>query len=90
MAKSYANDPQATIKQRRKNREKAREKADKRISDISLAGGYAITALGGLGLSMAYKARHGGDSKKYYNSTRTKTMQKPRNVLPKVQSPDMK
>ena len=49
-SKTYANDPQATIKQRRKNRERAREKADKLISQVAQTGGYAITALGALGL----------------------------------------
>ena len=64
--KAYANDPQATIKQRRKNREKARSKADKLISEVSRAGGYAITALGALGLGLAYKATK--DDKKVYSN----------------------
>ena len=38
-SKTYANDPQATIKQRRKNRERAREKADKLISQVAQTGG---------------------------------------------------
>ena len=92
----YANDPQATIKQRRKNREKARLKADKLISDVALKGGYAITGLGAIGIAAGYKGltdtRNKIDSlkkqKEYFNSKRSKMMQKPRRV--DIQSPDMK
>ena len=73
--KVYSNDPQATIKQRRKNREKARRKADKLISQVSQAGGYAITALGALGLGMAYKATK-DDKKVYSNKNRYKQHRK--------------
>jgi len=82
----YANDPQATIKQRRKNREKARRKADKLISQVSQAGGYAITALGALGLGMAYKATK-DDKKVYSNKNR---YQQPRKVdVDKVRKPNL-
>ena len=86
MAKVYANDPQATIKQRRKNREKARRKADKLISQVSQAGGYAITALGALGLGMAYKATK-DDKKTYSNKQR---YQQPRRAdIDKVRKPNL-
>ena len=84
--KVYSNDPQATIKQRRKNREKARRKADKLISQVAQAGGYAITALGALGLGMAYKATK-DDKKVYSNKNR---YQQPRKVdVDKVRKPNL-
>jgi len=84
--KTYANDPQAVIPQRKKNREKARSKADKLISDVSLAGGYAITALGALGLGLAYKATK-GDKKVYGNR---KDYQQPRKVdTGKIRKPNL-
>jgi len=85
-SKTYANDPQATIKQRRKNRDKARSKADKLISQVSQAGGYAITALGALGLNLAYKATK-DDKKVYSNKNR---YQQPRKVdIDKVRKPNL-
>ena len=85
-SKTYANDPQATIKQRRKNRERAREKADKLISQVAQTGGYAITALGALGLGTAYKATR--DDKKTYSNK--KRYQQPRRAdIDKVRKPNL-
>jgi hypothetical protein len=84
--KMYSNDPQAVIPQRKKNYEKARLKADKLISEVSRAGGYAITALGALGLGLAYKATK--DDKKPYSDR--KRYQQPRKVdIDKVRKPNL-
>jgi len=84
--KTYSNDPQAVIPQRKKNREKARLKADALISDVALKGGYGIMALGALGLGMAYKATK--DDKKVYSNK--KRYQQPRKVdTGKIRKPNL-
>lgn len=84
--KMYSNDPEAVIPQRKKNYEKAKLKRDKLVSEVSRAGGYAIAALGALGLGTAYKAIK--DDKKVYSDK--KRYRQPRKVdLDRIRKPNL-
>ena len=55
---SYSNDAQGSGSRRKIQRQQSNDKADKRISDVAIVGGTAISALGAVGLGTTLKAKN--------------------------------